>query len=67
MAYYCHDCSYRGKSIGQAGDCQACGSYNISRGGAREEEKAPPGKWRLLLLAALWLYLLGLIIWKLNS
>jgi hypothetical protein len=28
-------------------------------------ESSTPGKFRLLLLAALWAYLIGLIIWKL--
>ena len=66
MAYYCNDCSYRGTRSGQAGECQACGSYNITRGQVREE-KAPPSKVRLGLLVALWCYLIGMIIWKLNS
>lgn len=66
MAYYCNDCSYRGTTSGQAGECQACGSFNISRGQATEKE-APPGKIRLVILVALWAYLIGMIIWKLNS
>lgn len=66
MAYYCNDCSYRGTTSGQAGECQACGSFNISRGQVAEKE-APPGKIRLVILVALWAYLIGMIIWKLNS
>lgn len=64
MAYHCPDCSYRGASTGAAGECPACGSFAISRK-IRPEEKPPPAKWRLVLLAALWIYLLGHILWKL--
>lgn len=66
MTYLCKDCSYRGITSGQAGQCPACGSFNLA-GTTREEVEKPPGKWRLVLLAALWIYLMGLIIWKLNS
>lgn len=64
MIYLCKDCSYRGKKCGQAGECPACGSFNIGRGQAAE--KKPPGKARLALLVALWAFLFALIIWKLN-
>ena len=63
MSYYCKDCSYRGISSGRDGGCPACGSFNISR--VKREEKEPPGKRRLVLLIALWAYLIGMIIWKL--
>lgn len=65
MAYYCNDCSYRGTKSGQVGECQACGSFNISRGRV-QQEKAAPGKIRLGILVVLWAYLIGMIIWKLN-
>lgn len=65
MAYHCKDCSYRGVTSGQAGECPACGSYNITHA-IQREEKAPPARWRLVLLVSLWVYLIGLIIWKLN-
>jgi hypothetical protein len=64
MAYYCKDCSYRGKVSGQAGECPACGSFNIKKTGIKQE-KPPPAKWRLIVLAILWGYLIALIIWKL--
>jgi len=63
MIYTCKDCSYRGRSSGQDGRCPACGSFNFGRG-LSEEETPRPAKWRLCLLVALWVYLIGLIIWK---
>ena len=66
MTYLCKDCSYRGITSGQAGQCPACGSFNLART-RREEDEKTPGKWRLALLGALWVYLIGLIIWKLNN
>ena len=68
MAYFCNDCSYRSPRSGQAGKCQACGSYNLTSGaGGGTQEKKPPGKARLVILAVLWAYLLGTIIWKLST
>lgn len=64
MAYYCKDCSYRGKVSGQVGECPACGSFIIKKIG-QKEEKTPPAKSRLVVLAVLWAYLIALIIWKL--
>lgn len=65
MAYTCKDCSYRGISSGQAGACPACGSFNLVRKGTKDE--APKSsRLRVSLLIALWVYLIGLIIWKLN-
>ena len=64
MAYYCNDCSYRGNTSGQGGECPACGSFNLTRG-RTDPEKPPPAKWRLVLLIGLWIYLFALIIWKL--
>ena len=66
MTYYCKDCSYRGKTIGQGGECPACGSFNLLRGRTQEEEP-PRGKLGLILLAAVWTLLIGLIIWKLST
>jgi hypothetical protein len=66
MTYFCKDCSYRGKVSGQAGDCPACGSFNLGKG-QQLKEKPPPGKWRLVLLALLWGYLIAMILWKLNQ
>lgn len=66
MAYYCKDCSYRGKTSGQGGECPACGSFNLVRGRAQEEKPAP-ARWRLVALGLLWGYLLALIIWKLAN
>jgi hypothetical protein len=64
MSYFCNDCSYHGKVSGQAGECPACGSFNLTRA-RQQEEKPPPAKWRLVLLVSLWAYLFVLIIWKL--
>ena len=66
MTFLCKDCSYRGITSGQAGECPACGSFDLARASRKEDEK-PPGKWRLVVLGALWAYLIALIIWKLNS
>ena len=63
MAYYCTDCSYRGTTSGQVGECPACGSFKISRIGGKNK-KEPHSKIRLAVLVGLWLYLTGLIIWK---
>jgi hypothetical protein len=65
MAYYCTDCSYRGTTSGQLGECPACGSFKISRTGDKGKKGDPHSKARLFLLFALWSYLLGLIAWKL--
>jgi hypothetical protein len=66
MAYYCKDCSYRGITSGQGGECPACGSYRIHRETAVTEKKKPPGKLRPILLVILWAYLIVHLIWKLN-
>lgn len=66
MTYYCKDCSYRGKTSGQGGECPACGSFNLLRGRTQEEEP-PRGKLGLILLAAVWTLFIGLIIWKLST
>jgi hypothetical protein len=66
MIYSCKDCSYRGKKSGQDGSCLACGSFNLSRPRS-QEEPVKSGKFRVSLLIGLWVYLIGLIIWKLNS
>jgi hypothetical protein len=66
MNYHCKDCSYRGNSSGQDGSCPACGSFNLGRISRQDHEKPKAGKLRLTLLVGLWVYLIGLIIWKLN-
>ena len=66
MTYTCKDCSYRGKKSGQGGSCLACGSFNIASS-ARQEEPRKSGKLRVTLLIVLWVYLIALIIWKLNN
>ena len=66
MAYFCTDCSYRGKVSGQVGECPACGSFNLVKRQTTVEAKPPPGKWRLVVLVLLWGYLIAMIIWKLN-
>jgi hypothetical protein len=65
MIYTCKDCSYRGKKSGQDGSCLACGSFNLGRTPS-QEEPVKSGKLRVGLLIGLWVYLIGLIIWKLN-
>jgi DNA-directed RNA polymerase subunit RPC12/RpoP len=64
MTIYCKDCSYRGKTSGQGGECPACGSFNLTRGQPVKEQEPHP-KWRLVLLVGLWTYLIAMIIWKL--
>ncbi len=66
MAYYCSDCSYRGNTSGQSGECPACGSFNLTRGQQQTDEPRP-ARWRLVLLIGLWGYLIALIIWKASS
>ena len=66
MAYYCTDCSYRGTTSGQVGECPACGSFKISRVNVVKKEK-PHRKIQLVALLALWTYLIAHTIWKLNS
>lgn len=65
MAYICKDCSYRGKISGQVGECPACGSFNLDKS-QEKKDKPAPAKWRLIVLALLWGYLVTLIIWKLS-
>ena len=64
MTIYCKDCSYRGKTSGQGGECPACGSFNLTRGQTVNEQEPHP-RWRLVLLVGLWTYLIAMIIWKL--
>jgi predicted ATP-dependent serine protease len=66
MAYYCTDCSYRGTTSGQMGECPACGSFKISKAQKSKKEK-PRRKVQLGILMALWVYLIALIAWKLSS
>lgn len=65
MIYTCKDCSYSGNQTSQDGSCLACGSHNLERKGAKQAP-AKSGKWRVSILVALWAYLIGLIIWKLD-
>jgi len=65
MAYFCKDCSYRGKISGQVGECPACGSFNLEKSRV-QKKKSPPAKWRLVVLTLLWGYLIALLIWKLS-
>ena len=67
MAYYCRDCSYRGKVSGQAGECPACGSRNMAVNRVQTEEEAAPTKWRMAALVISWGTLIILIIGKLLS
>ncbi|MCX2979500.1 hypothetical protein EYC98_01345 [Halieaceae bacterium IMCC14734] len=68
MAYYCYDCSFRGKKRGKNGHCPACDSPNFRAEKAdKQEEKNKNPAWRLVLLVALWAYLIGHIAWKLNN
>ncbi|GAB5451036.1 MAG: hypothetical protein Hals2KO_13640 [Halioglobus sp.] len=67
MAYHCKDCSYRGNKIGAGGECPACGSFDITRGGGVKQSNATPARWRLVLVTALWGILIVLIIRKLVS
>ena len=66
MAYYCTDCSYRGTTSGQVGECPACGSFSISNAQKSKNEK-PRRRIQLAILVALWTYLIALIAWKLNN
>jgi predicted ATP-dependent serine protease len=65
MAYYCKDCSYRGKTSGQLGECPACGSYNIVKRSQARKEQTSPAKWRLVVLVLLWTLFIALILRKL--
>lgn len=68
MAYYCHDCSYRGKKRGAGGQCPACDSFDFKLEGSGDKAEQPNNPaWRLALVIALWAYLIGHIWWKLNS
>ena len=64
MAYLCKDCSYRGIKSGQLGECPACGSHNLVKLAMTFKEQTRPTKWRLVILAALWIFLIALIIEK---
>jgi predicted ATP-dependent serine protease len=66
MDYFCKDCSYRGKKSGQDGACPACGSFNISQQKLGQKTAPKNNRLRLTILIGLWVYLIGLIIWKLD-
>jgi len=66
MAYYCSDCSYRGTTSGQGGECPACGSFRITKPRVTRE-KPQPKRSHLVMLVLLWAYLIAHITWKLNS
>lgn len=67
MVYHCKDCSYRGKVSGQAGECPACGSFNITKrqGDPKQQGATKSSKWRIVLVSLLWGYLFLHIAWKL--
>ena len=65
MAYFCKDCSYRGKTSGQGGQCPACGSFNIAAERLAPAEQEGPPRWHKIALVASWSLLLVLIVWKL--
>ena len=65
MAYFCKDCSYRGKTSGQGGQCPACGSFNIAAERLAPAEQEGPPRWHKITLVASWSLLLVLIVWKL--
>ncbi len=65
MAYFCKDCSYRGTKSGQLGECLACGSYNTTKRSITFKEQPQPTKWRLVILVALWGFLIAMVIGKL--
>jgi hypothetical protein len=67
MEYYCRECSYRGNTSGQLGECPACGSFDIGKRKPKAEEKGSRGTLRLVILAALWVYLIAHIVWKLST
>jgi hypothetical protein len=67
MAYICNDCSYRGVSSGQDGECPACGSFDLRSNNSQAATESPSmwPLWRLRLLVALWTVLIIMIAWKL--
>jgi predicted ATP-dependent serine protease len=65
MAYYCNDCSYRGKTRSESGQCPACGSYNMSVPRAHDRGADGPPRWHSFALVASWSLLLVAITWKL--
>lgn len=65
MAYFCKDCSYRGKSSGQGGKCPACGSANISAGREKHLRSEGSPRWHKVALVTTWSLLLLLIARKL--
>ncbi|PLW67592.1 hypothetical protein C0039_16275 [Pseudohalioglobus lutimaris] len=65
MAYLCKDCSYRGKTSGQGGQCPACGSFNITAQRVAAQNQEGPPLWHKIALVASWSLLLILILWKL--
>ncbi len=67
MIYDCTDCSYSGANSGRKGECPACGSFSLVRRRGEGEETPPPSRWRIVLLVALWTYLLIHVVWKLST
>ena len=69
IVYHCRDCSYIGGMRSDAGSCPACGSPKIRRARRRgdTEVKLRSGPVTLILVVLLWTYLIGHILWKLNS
>ncbi|WP_420820776.1 hypothetical protein [Seongchinamella unica] len=65
MAFYCNDCSYRGKTSGHGGQCPACGSFNVSVPRVNSDEQKAPPRWHKIALVSSWSLLLVMILWKL--
>jgi predicted RNA-binding Zn-ribbon protein involved in translation (DUF1610 family) len=69
IVYHCRDCSYIGAMRSDAGGCPACGSAKIRRaqrhGHTQGKRRSRPVT--LVIVVLLWTYLLGHILWKLNS
>ena len=64
MIYTCNDCSYRGKASAGVGSCPACGSFNMTSAPAAVARNTKSARVRVALLAALWIYLVALLVWK---
>lgn len=66
MAYYCRDCSYKGKKRAADGHCPACGSAKFHLQKAKTDpDKPETRKGSLVVLVLLWGYLIAHIYWKL--
>jgi len=68
MAYQCRDCSFKRKGAFLNGKCPACGSFNIAGGQVAKNDADSNGnkKWRLVVLALLWVTLFVLLFQKIQ-